>query len=372
MVKIEQLEREQLKMKGLEEQNKEIEMLKRDNEELKIQLDLIQKRLKSTRNEKVDVRDFDQCNKQNINEDNQKFEDINTDDENAQELVEYTSLPDSNNVTSDNTNTDEECTSDNNYCVSTEDDQLSDSVSTDTYSLYNEADNIHLNPINIPSGYDSSAVNVLTNPDQKPTSNSANPSPQSTLTNPLSNDEKYQAISSNENGSGPEASQDGIVLKPYSTHTECNHILGGRMIIDTWSCKLPGYEYENYGTIEITYQFPSGKQTEKHPNPGQHYHGTNRIAYIPDSTEGRKVVQLLGKAFDARLIFKVDRTNCGDGLVWNGIDHKTNIEGGPDRLVILLIIHWFSYNMYLYRCGYPDPEYLSRVLEQLTAKGITE
>ena len=173
--------------------------------------------------------------------------------------------------------------------------------------------------VNISSDYDNSVTPALTTLDQKA---NADPSLQPTSVNSLSNGEEIT------NDPSPEASQNDTALKPkpYSK----NQPSGGRMIIETWPCKLPGYEYENYGTIEITYQFPSGKQNEEHPNPGQHYHGTNRIAYIPDSTEGRKVVQLL---------FKVDRTNCGDGLVWNGIDHKTNIEGGPHRLVILLIIH---------------------------------
>ena len=182
-------------------------------------------------------------------------------------------------------------------------------------------------------GYDSSVDAVFTSPDEKHISDNSNPSLQSTSTNSLNNGDNYQEFSDEENDSNSKSSQDGTAVKPkpYPMHTVCKQPVYGRMIIDTWSYKLPGYEHESYGTIEITYQFPSGKQNEEHPNPGQHYHGTNRIAYIPDSPEGRKVVQLLDKAFNAQLTFKVDRTVIGDALVWNDIQHKTNIEGGSSR-----------------------------------------
>ena len=99
--------------------------------------------------------------------------------------------------------------------------------------------------------------------------------------------------------------------------------------------KLPGYE--QYGAIQIKYVIPSGTQGKEHPNPGQPFHGTECTAYVPDSPEGRKVLQLLRKAFDARLIFTVRASHTSgatDAVVWNDIHHKTNIHGGPTKLVI--------------------------------------
>lgn len=115
-----------------------------------------------------------------------------------------------------------------------------------------------------------------------------------------------------------------------------NQPLGGTMTVHTNSYhKLPGYE--KHGTIEITYKIPNGTQGEEHPNPGQPFYGTTRTAYLPDSPEGRKVARLLKQAFDARLIFTVGTSHTSgatNAVVWNDIHHKTNIRGGPTRLVI--------------------------------------
>jgi len=113
--------------------------------------------------------------------------------------------------------------------------------------------------------------------------------------------------------------------------------------------------YEGYGTIVIQYNFPSGVQGPEHPNPGQYYDGISRTAYLPDTREGREVLQLLRRAFDARLVFTVETSNITgrrNQITWNDIHHKTNLRGG------------------LFVCGYPDPGYLRLVKEKLAAKGI--
>lgn len=116
---------------------------------------------------------------------------------------------------------------------------------------------------------------------------------------------------------------------------------------------LPGYE--GYGTIEIKYTFRSGIQKENHPHPGKPYKGTERRAYLPDNTEGQKVLRLLQKAFDSRLVFTIGSsrtTGQEDVVTWNDIHHKTKRDGGTEKF------------------GYPDPTYLSRVQDELAAKGI--
>ncbi|XP_041368797.1 uncharacterized protein LOC121383088 [Gigantopelta aegis] len=116
--------------------------------------------------------------------------------------------------------------------------------------------------------------------------------------------------------------------------------------------RIPGYE-SAAGAIEITYEFSSGKQEAHHPNPGKKYSGIHRQAYLPNNEEGREVLSLLKKAFDAGLIFTIGEsrtTGAEDVLTWNDIHHKTRVHSSD--------------------FGYPDPGYLKRVKEELAAKGI--
>ncbi|XP_044204057.1 E3 ubiquitin-protein ligase DTX3L [Thunnus albacares] len=127
----------------------------------------------------------------------------------------------------------------------------------------------------------------------------------------------------------------------------------GTMTWTSFPYSLNGFP--DCGQIVIHYDIPGGKQTEKHPNPGQRYSGIHRTAYLPDNKEGNEVLHLLKKAFDQKLIFTVgtSRTTGMDNMVtWNDIHHKTSVSGGPESF------------------GYPDPGYLSRVREELKAKGI--
>lgn len=71
-----------------------------------------------------------------------------------------------------------------------------------------------------------------------------------------------------------------------------------------------------------------------HPNPGKPFKGLQATAYLPDSSEGNRVLELLKKAFSQRLVFTVGVSNNteGDGhVIWNGISHKTNKYGGHLR-----------------------------------------
>jgi len=141
----------------------------------------------------------------------------------------------------------------------------------------------------------------------------------------------------------------------------CKQILGelrgdsppGKMTWQFAKGSVPGYG--NRGIIEITYDIPSGIQGPKHPNPGARFTGTYRHAYLPDVPEGRKVLRLLKRAFDAGLTFTVGTsltTGQSNTVVWSGLHHKSTISGGP--------------------FGYPDPTYLQRIQEELKYKGIEE
>nr|XP_020500809.1 E3 ubiquitin-protein ligase DTX3L-like isoform X2 [Labrus bergylta] len=127
----------------------------------------------------------------------------------------------------------------------------------------------------------------------------------------------------------------------------------GKMNWRSGPSSLPGYP--QCGCIVISYWIPGGIQTEKHPNPGKRYEGISREAYLPNNKEGNEVLRLLQKAFDQKLIFTVgtSRTTGKENQVtWNDILHKTSILGGQQCF------------------GYPDPGYLSRVRDELKAKGI--
>lgn len=129
---------------------------------------------------------------------------------------------------------------------------------------------------------------------------------------------------------------------------------GSMMVERDQDLELPGHE--GYGCICIIYSFPPGFQAQEHPNPGVRYPGTDRVAYLPDSPEGNRVLRMLRRAFEQRLIFTIGTsmtTGMHNVITWNDIHHKTSIWGGP-------------------RCfGYPDPTYLVRVTEELREKGIT-
>nr|XP_056717393.1 E3 ubiquitin-protein ligase DTX3L [Euleptes europaea] len=127
----------------------------------------------------------------------------------------------------------------------------------------------------------------------------------------------------------------------------------GKMEISKMRSSLPGYE--GSGTIVITYHIYNGVQKENHPNPGKTFSGVTRTAYLPDNGEGREILHLLQRAFNQKLIFTVGQsrtTGINDVVTWNDIHHKTSTYGGANGY------------------GYPDPNYLKRVREELKAKGI--
>jgi hypothetical protein len=124
----------------------------------------------------------------------------------------------------------------------------------------------------------------------------------------------------------------------------------GKMAIKQYKVgELPLEGYENCGTYEIYYFFPSGTAGEIK------YSGTQRSAYLPINDEGTEILEMLKIAFKRGHIFTVG-TSVTSGkkntVVWNGIHHKTATGGGTKYY------------------GYPDPTYFSRVKEELAAKGV--
>ncbi|KAL5022593.1 hypothetical protein ScPMuIL_001748 [Solemya velum] len=134
-----------------------------------------------------------------------------------------------------------------------------------------------------------------------------------------------------------------------------NQPVDGEMKLMKDKIPLPGYP--KCGTLVINYTFPSGRQKEYHPNPGSPYKAIDRTAFLPDNSEGNRVLRMLKVAFQRRLTFTIGMSRTSgkeNAITWNDIHHKTRRDGGPQRF------------------GYPDPSYLQRVREELAAKGITE
>ncbi|XP_026875630.2 E3 ubiquitin-protein ligase DTX4-like [Electrophorus electricus] len=145
----------------------------------------------------------------------------------------------------------------------------------------------------------------------------------------------------------------------------CNTIYGaktgnqppGKMEYHIIPHSLPGHP--DCKTIRIIYFIPPGIQGPEHPNPGKPFtaRGFPRQCYLPDNDKGCKVLRLLLVAWDRRMIFSVgtsSTTGESETVIWNEVHHKTE----------------FGSNLTGH--GYPDPDYLDNVLEELKAQGITE
>ncbi|XP_077968790.1 uncharacterized protein LOC120344624 [Styela clava] len=108
---------------------------------------------------------------------------------------------------------------------------------------------------------------------------------------------------------------------------------------------LPGYKGD--WTHVITYSFPAGSLK------GVSYEAQEFTEYLPWN-DGRICLNLLYQAFDAGLIFKIQKVGDRRGkIVWNDeFPHKTNKTGGPENN------------------GYPDPNHTMKLKEALEAKGF--
>ncbi|KAM8975437.1 putative E3 ubiquitin-protein ligase DTX2 [Pelodytes ibericus] len=131
----------------------------------------------------------------------------------------------------------------------------------------------------------------------------------------------------------------------------------GKMEIFQIPQSLPGHP--DCGTIHLVYTINPGTQGPEHPNPGKPYtaRGFPRHCYLPDSSKGRMILELLKLAWARRLIFTIgvsSTTGESDTVVWNEIHHKTEMNSNMSG-------H-----------GFPDPNYLDNVIAELAAQGVSE
>ncbi|XP_048031105.1 E3 ubiquitin-protein ligase DTX3L1 [Megalobrama amblycephala] len=126
---------------------------------------------------------------------------------------------------------------------------------------------------------------------------------------------------------------------------------GGKMNWNIERRSLSGHS--ECDTIQITFHFDDGIQSDMHPHPGHSYKGTEFVAYLPQNTTGTRILRLLEQAFENKLLFTVAANISGEYCVTPAdIPFKTQDSGGPGSF------------------GYPDPNYLKSVRKSLKVKGI--
>ncbi|XP_043961188.1 E3 ubiquitin-protein ligase DTX3L1 [Gambusia affinis] len=126
----------------------------------------------------------------------------------------------------------------------------------------------------------------------------------------------------------------------------------GKMNLEILHKKMQGFPDAN--TLKITYIFPKGIQSEKHPHPGQPYAQRQVWTYLPENHEGRTVVSLLEKAFNKQLLFTIATNESGEDVI-------------TPASVLLKIQHEEEGDIIE---GYPDANYLKTLSKELRSKGI--
>lgn len=73
---------------------------------------------------------------------------------------------------------------------------------------------------------------------------------------------------------------------------------------------------------------------EGHPSPGKPFQGGIFEAFFPDCDDTRRLLPRLEKAFRKGLTFTVRKRGTGAEVIWDGIPHKTTLQGGRSGWVL--------------------------------------
>ena len=121
----------------------------------------------------------------------------------------------------------------------------------------------------------------------------------------------------------------------------------GTMSISTINRVCSGYE-DSIGSIVIEYDMPGGIQNHYHPNPGVRFHGARRMAYLPDTNEGKALLARLKYSWMKGLSFTIGTsmtTGIPNSITWSSVHHKTSLDAGA-------IYHGFPDNYYFRNCNF--------------------
>ncbi|CAE8640337.1 unnamed protein product [Polarella glacialis] len=117
-----------------------------------------------------------------------------------------------------------------------------------------------------------------------------------------------------------------------------------------WRCTAEPLEGELQasGTIVMHWEFPAGLDRQ-----GRRFAPRSQEGYLPDTGRGREVLNLFVTAFRRKLLFDVG-ASISNGKYWPriAVHIKTSRVGGAQRY------------------GYPDSEYLARVVQELAERGV--
>ena len=132
----------------------------------------------------------------------------------------------------------------------------------------------------------------------------------------------------------------------------------GTMSVQPLFQPCPGFP-DAKNTLVIQYRLPDGVQKSYHEHPGVGYSGDTRVAYLPDTPQGRALLARLVYAFQCGLTFRVGTsltTGRSNQVVWASIHHKTSLtdQGGRNPF------------------GFPDPTYIQRCHAELNQLGVPE
>jgi deltex-like protein len=98
----------------------------------------------------------------------------------------------------------------------------------------------------------------------------------------------------------------------------------------------------NKRVIQMDYKIPDGFQKVFHFRPGERFRGCTKVAYLPDSMEGRALLERLIYAFSHGLTFKVtkDPNNPDekDHVDWGTVPHTTTVMDEKDDMQYLYYV----------------------------------
>ena len=109
------------------------------------------------------------------------------------------------------------------------------------------------------------------------------------------------------------------------------------------------------GTIKLGYAIPWGVEKRHHVERGKCFAGNIRVAYVPDTVEGRQLLRRLVYAFLHGLTFRLDMSLTAGRpniVAWGSIPHKTVTTPGP--------------------YGFPDSTFFENCHKQLDEAGVPE
>ena len=136
-----------------------------------------------------------------------------------------------------------------------------------------------------------------------------------------------------------------VCRSPFSSQTPTGNQPSGTMTTKVINDDCEGCA--GNGSLQIMYSFRGGYQASFHPSPGIQYHGTSRTAYVPNTSDGRRLVARLQEAFRHGLIFTVGTsltTQTPNSITWASIPHKTQLRGGVRA-------HGFPDDLYFENCN---------------------